>query len=958
MRYSLLEACPSVRDGLFGNHGVGVEMRTFFGNRGTEDAPARRRGTMPSRRLVELSCVLAAALAGAAVAWPVLHFHERSLPPDLASYFGMFNPSAMMGTGHGFVSGSEEELPALKAFLHGESLRLDLPQTVPPAFTGRCSDPFVMSHYYLVLALGGWWRLTGVSLHSLMLFAALLYAATAAVLYGVFRLGCGRLTALAGVLCVVASPLWLDQAASVRDFAKATFVLAFLLLAGWAVVRRFSGRGLLAWALATGTVLGFGWGFRQDLLACFLPALLLPWVVQVAGQGVWRWRAGSCLLLFAAIAVMGAPVISAMRDNNGVVSVHTMMQGFSEESESAMHFGDAAYVQQRDWYDASAHAVAAAYAARQGDIAPMGGFHSTSYVAAARRYIAETLRTFPADFYRRGLASACSIPDQAAEVCLGDITPSQGRSPWISRWARVHRPLAEHLGTFGPLYVLLALAVGFAVNFRAAALLAVLGVYIGAYPSLLFQTRHLFHLSFMPYWAVLWLLATAGRAAARRMRAGSGGNGLPWRPMARAVTGMAAFLALLAVTGWCLDRVQARSVGRLLECYRAATLEPVPFREVPRGDGWVLLEPLKPVPGLGPDAAVDPYACGQALLALKLEWGPPAFPVRMVYEGGSAADFSRDIYPLVKNPSGDTPLTCFLPALELNWPGATMADPEGGNTAGRGRFVGIAVPEPQRDRVRGLFRVTDAAQFPLHLFITVPDDAARFVAGKTGPWTRQWALWGAQWGGTPKEKAACLCGVAQRYPYDRRVRHALEALVRSEQDSLVWNQAWPVLASLNPDMPEAEICSRAAKERLAAGDIVGALVLFRRARSLSPNDLRNRVDLGGALEAAGEDDGALEEYRAVLSKAPESPHCSGRIDALYDRRNDPAGRVAEWRRLVQLHPDAAVPRLHLGGALEAAGDLAGAREAYGRALATSPNLAGARAALERVGGAMTGKATR
>jgi len=130
----------------------------------------------------------------------------------------------------------------------------------------------------------------------------------------------------------------------------------------------------------------------------------------------------------------------------------------------------------------------------------------------------------------------------------------------------------------------------------------------------------------------------------------------------------------------------------------------------------------------------------------------------------------------------------------------------------------------------------------------------------------------------------------------------------------------------------AETCGRAAKCRLDAGDAPGALVLLRRARELSPGDLRFRVALGGALEAAGDDDGALAEYRAVVAAEPESPMSSNRIDAIYQRRNDPAARVGEWRRAAGAHPDAAWPLLHLGLALEAAGDLGAAETAYRGAL--------------------------
>ena len=144
----------------------------------------------------------------------------------------------------------------------------------------------------------------------------------------------------------------------------------------------------------------------------------------------------------------------------------------------------------------------------------------------------------------------------------------------------------------------------------------------------------------------------------------------------------------------------------------------------------------------------------------------------------------------------------------------------------------------------------------------------------------------------------------------------------------------------NPDLggPAAERCDGAAKTRLAEGDAASAAVLLRKARALSPTDLRYRVALGGVLETLGEDEAALAEYTAVVEAVPESPKSSGRIDAILERRGEVAGRVALWRGMVEKHPDAALPRLHLGRALELAGDANGAETAFREALARDASL--------------------
>ena len=883
----------------------------------------------------DVLCLLITAMVGAAVVWPILGLYEKRLAPDTASYFDLFNVSAMMGTGHGFVEGAEENYPELAAFLHGETQYL-APRVLDASAVRPVTDPTFLSHYYLVKSLGCWWRLFGVSIPAFLAFMGLLYALCAMVVYGLFRIGCGRLMSLLGSACMITSPAWLIVAPCPRDFAKANFVLAFLALAAWAARRRFSGGVMVAWSLLAGAVLGVGWGFRSDLFVCVPPALLLPWLVRLDGERSWRWRAASCLVLLMTLAVVGSPIILGTRHNNGVFYLHTMMQGLSERSESAMSFGDASYVQYKDWLDPSSYGVAAAYDARHGG-SPSPDFpDSMPYLDSVRQYVTESMRTFPADFFRRGLASFYAVSTVTADACRDASLPGVGPAPVFDFWKHLHRPIAEHMETFGMLYVLLALAVGFALDFRAAAILAVLAVYIGAYPSLLYQTRHYFHLSFLPYWALAWLLTVLGRTLLLRIRGGRGR--IPVRAAALGIASAVAFVALLAGTARLLDLVQHGAVKQLQDQYRRASLEAVPCREVPDTDGWVLLEPLAPIPGLGREEEATTFGTAQALLAMQLDWAPPVFPVKMVYEGGFTVDFSQEIYPLVENQSKEAPLTCFLPVLELNWPEAKTIGEHGEGKAQRGHFVGIAVPESRRDRVRGLFRVANAAEFSLQLFATLPDDPSRFLAAKSGPWAKQWDVCRAGWGGTPDKSVAGLCAAAQRYPYDARVRGALEAFLQSHHDPPVWDQAWPIIASLNPGrcMEAGLALDRLAEERLDAGDTQAAVELYRTAATVAPRAQWHKTVLAKVYERLGQKADALAQYLDVLAQEPETPGLAEHVDQMYDAEKDTAGRLEAWLALCRQHPSAFVPAHHLALAYAATGDVDKALSEHGRAYGISP----------------------
>jgi tetratricopeptide (TPR) repeat protein len=182
---------------------------------------------------------------------------------------------------------------------------------------------------------------------------------------------------------------------------------------------------------------------------------------------------------------------------------------------------------------------------------------------------------------------------------------------------------------------------------------------------------------------------------------------------------------------------------------------------------------------------------------------------------------------------------------------------------------------------------------------------------------------------------------------------ALATCGRTEQGITQIDRA--VAASAPLAERAANACAEAAGARAKAGDNAAAITLYSKARALSPVNPTFSMHLAELREAEGDFPGALAEYRSVLSGTPESPQSAERMDVLFEHLNDREGRLQDWRAIAADHPGAAIPQLHLGLALETAGDVAGARAAYGRALKIDPKLAGAHTALDRVNGDMTSK---
>ena len=131
------------------------------------------------------------------------------------------------------------------------------------------------------------------------------------------------------------------------------------------------------------------------------------------------------------------------------------------------------------------------------------------------------------------------------------------------------------------------------------------------------------------------------------------------------------------------------------------------------------------------------------------------------------------------------------------------------------------------------------------------------------------------------------------------------------------------------------------KQDLAAG-------AYRTAVELDPSDpapkdaLRDAESLAKYAEAelsrnAGEAERACALYRESIAMKPAGNPSFEPLDALYVQRNDPAARIALWQALAVSFPDNARVHWHLGQALEAVQNLAGAIEAYRKAVQLDPN---------------------
>src|SRR5205823_612693 len=81
------------------------------------------------------------------------------------------------------------------------------------------------------------------------------------------------LLSIAATFALLVSANHLGFLPYLRDYAKAPFILALMLIMARMAIGPLSGKRLLGYAVAFGAVLGIGFGFRNDLLINVPPFL-------------------------------------------------------------------------------------------------------------------------------------------------------------------------------------------------------------------------------------------------------------------------------------------------------------------------------------------------------------------------------------------------------------------------------------------------------------------------------------------------------------------------------------------------------------------------------------------------------------------------------------------------------------------------------------------------------------
>ena len=608
-----------------------------------------------------------------------------------------FEPAVMMACGRGFGVASLPS-PALVDFLQTRRDGFDC-GVLPAAPSRPLTLTANANWYYMYGTVAALWRVTGVSWAAIDILVAAFGGGVTLLLYGLFRLMTGRGAAALLSLLLTLSPANLTHLLSLRDYSKAPFVLAAILILAVLVLRPMARAWTLALAALYGAVVGVGYGFRGDLavmvpFGAVVALLLLPGSLRanIARNGL------AAAVLLAVFLVVAAPVIAGLK--MGGCQYHFALLGLTTPNTTEMHLTPPLYRFGDHALDIFGNLKVGDYTSRVMH-QPVTDWCDAQFDVASGQLYMQMVKMFPADFAVRAYGSVLMILRMG--LAIPEAMPPWAPFPSSANMASIYRTLDVTTSPLAPLGVfvtLAAIAAAWAVSVRLGVAFTVFVLFLTGYPAIRFEERHWFHLRFIPWWA-------AAMVVGQILQRGARGWGRP--ALLRAAIGVVGLLVVLAVALAALRIVQVRSVRTLITQYLAAPTEEIP---VERQDGSIV-----PVRWQPRDYGRAPEHRGSDLVVVTLDashcggTGPVTLMVRYDVDTRDGGHDVSTSFTLARPEVGAAPTRVFVPVFWAGIQDHTIL-----------RFSGFEVTGAPTTCVGHVARVIDGASLPLWLEMQVPPD--------------------------------------------------------------------------------------------------------------------------------------------------------------------------------------------------------------------------------------------
>jgi len=598
-----------------------------------------------------------------------------------------FGPAVMEACGFGYLNPDASARPALAAFLERKTDAVSCAEV--DAVPTRPLSSMQRAFRYLIMTVGETWRVRGhVAWSALTPLYGLLYGITVVLAYAIFRQGMRRLVSALAAGALIVSTLHLHNIPHLRDYAKAPFVLALVLLAIRLVRTEVTvGRTLLLAAVA-GVLTGVGIGFRNDLLVA-IPAFVGVFAVflPLGFRERLGLRAGAIAIYLVTVYAAMWPMSSVYQTGGGSSTQHLVLLGLTPAFSADLGVDNSRlYEMGFEYRDELALAMIDNYADRrlgQHRFLPMYG---ADYDRTASQLLREVATTFPADLLTRVYASAVRITELPHSTTTAALVVPEFLPAAVQRLLLTKADALRLVGSWWPWPLVITLAALSVWRLRLGFFAGLFVLYLSGYPALQFQERHFFHLEFIGWWAVGFCLTLAGRTIgglvkrewrAEWLKAATPSAG--WVRAAGMALAMWLVLAFVLVGPlWLLRRYQDRQVRALLGAIHTAPRTALELSPVPLPNGDVRFESPALVRGLPNDsgmhaAYVVAYVGGAQCNTMNLSVTQRYLSMTKGY------DFSHAVNVAV--PLADEPMALYFPAYFKD-PGSTDPGDEAVRFAG------------------------------------------------------------------------------------------------------------------------------------------------------------------------------------------------------------------------------------------------------------------------------------
>jgi hypothetical protein len=642
-----------------------------------------------ARPLREAGIVLAIFASGAFIGSRYMASYREAAPEDLE-----FGVAVVSACGRGFVNPSAP-IPALGAFLQRrtETFSCDqLPASLAPVPLGLTQALY----RYLMIAVALQWKWSGVSWLGLTPLFGTLFGLTLCAVYGLFRLAVGAVVGLIGVVPLAISAHHLGYLPQLRDYAKAPFILMLILVTASLAMPPSRPRRSLLFAATFGLILGVGFGFRNDLLIAVPPFLVtVALLTPGPSTGHLRLKAGCVALAFVTFIVSAWPILAAY--GSGSNTGHVAVLGLTTTFDAPLGVTRPAYGLGSRYLDGYAATVINMHSRlRSGRFVD---YMSAGYDAAAVALLVDVARHWPADIAARGLASVTEVLD--FPFTIGTHTPTVPRgvsATWLLTIYEWQQSALRLLTGLGPLLACAVIIVVGSRDVRAGVALLLFVLYYCGYPSVQFHARHFFHLEFIAWWALVFVLAAAGRPLWRWVKEGSGRR-VSAVEMRNALIAAAAVVALTVVPLTVLRVYQQRHLVAFFDDYLQSPRKPSTLSWTPRA-GRTLV-------------AVDGLWAG-------LSPGDPFGARYLVAEFGSDQCAAADLPVIVKyDATEDSADFSFVTRMPIDSAGPTFGFVPAYSNGPWSRFAGFSLPQGYEACLKSVSVIEDTSRIPVLVELTL-----------------------------------------------------------------------------------------------------------------------------------------------------------------------------------------------------------------------------------------------